>query len=113
MLTVGYSFLYHPKDYKVTRVELIIKRQCADVHIRMRDILDCRALTDADMNGTIRTFGVGGLFGYFGHYHNSMIGDMTFYATRQTGLVLVHVANGEALILSPDQPEKFGKGDHG
>ncbi len=99
LFTLGYSFLYHTKAYVVKRDELIIKRQSSDIHINMRNVLDCRVLTEADMKGTIRTFGVGGLFGYFGHYHNPMIGDMTFYATNNDNLVLVHTAKGRPLFF--------------
>jgi len=109
VFTAGYSFLYHPKSYTVKRDELIIKRQYSNVYVNMKDILDCRVLTEADMKGTIRTFGVGGLFGYFGHYHNPMVGEMTFYATSQDNLVLVHTSTNGTLVLSPDQPEQFAK----
>ncbi len=70
-------------------------------------IMDARRVAKAEMNDLHRTFGVGGLFGYSGHYHNETIGDMTFYATQNKNWVLVHTIKGESIILTPDDPDKF------
>ena len=59
------------------------------------------------MYGVIRTFGVGGLFGYYGQFYNSKIGSMTWYATRQNNTVLVRTIDNKNIVLTPDEPEKF------
>jgi hypothetical protein len=54
------------------------------------------------MRGTIRTFGVGGLFGYFGKFHTPNIGHITFYATQRVNKVLIVTKQGKKIILTPD-----------
>ena len=59
------------------------------------------------LNGSIRTFGVGGLFGYWGRFANSKIGVMTWYATRRDNAVLITKFNNKKIVLTPDEPELF------
>ena len=51
-----------------------------------------------------RTFGVGGLYGYYGKFYNRTFGSMTWYATRRDKLVLVKFQNKKKIILTPDEP---------
>jgi hypothetical protein len=55
----------------------------------------------------IRTFGVGGLFGYYGKFANTKLGSMTWYATRKDRAILVRTIDNKKIILTPDEPEKF------
>lgn len=104
---LGYCYLVRPRKYIVNHNSLIIKRLWNNVQIPHHQILDCRQVSAADMNGTVRTFGIGGLFGYYGNYHNSTIGQMKFYATRFGNFVLIHTLRGEAIILTPDKPKEM------
>lgn len=56
---------------------------------------------------SIRTFGVGGLFGYFGKFANAKLGNMTWYATRRDKTVLIKTAGNKKIILTPDDPNQF------
>lgn len=101
------SFIYSTKGYETRGKSLIIKNRFKEIPLVWTDIADVRMVSEEEMKGTLRTFGVGGLFGYYGHYHNSAIGDMTFYATQQKNWVLLHRVNGEAIIITPDDPYKL------
>ncbi len=61
------------------------------------------------MKWTIRTFGVGGLFGYYGEFVNWKLGNMTWYATRRDKTVLIETVDDKKLIVTPDEPEAFIK----
>ena len=97
-----YSYLYRPEKYALGNFDLYVKRPIGDVVIHVKDIYEIRPSADSERNGTVRTFGVGGLFGYFGKYNNPKIGSFTMYATRQKKLVLIYTKEGDRFILSPD-----------
>src|SRR6218665_357779 len=59
-----FVWLYHPIGYLVTGDYLQIKRVVNSLNIAKQDIQSIRILEKEEMRGTIRTFGVGGLFGY-------------------------------------------------
>jgi hypothetical protein len=99
-----YSYLYHPQKYVIGNFDVFIKRPIGDVVIHVKDIREMRLVNSTEMDGTIRTFGVGGLFGYFGKYHNPKIGDFTMYASRQDKLVIIYTKDGSAVIITPDDP---------
>ena len=100
--TLLVSYSYHPQKYELGNFDLVIDRPAGNIVIPVKDILEIRKVTDAEMEGTVRTFGVGGLFGYFGSYHNQHLGSMQWYATRRKNLILIRTTQGNAYILSPD-----------
>lgn len=104
---VTYSF--RPIDYDITDEQLIIHRTINDVIIKRQDIKHVTPISKDQMKWTIRTFGVGGLFGYYGKFVNSKLGDMTWYATRRDKTVLIETVDNKKLIVTPDEPEEFIK----
>lgn len=58
------------------------------------------------MMGSIRTFGIGGVFGYIGKFRNSILGHYTAYATNTEKTVEVE-SNGIKYIITPDDPEEL------
>ena len=107
IVAVWMAFRYSTKGYGIYGKTLVIKTHEKDMQLTYMQIMDVRKVSDDEMKGLSRSFGFGGLFGYYGHYHNSTIGDMTFYATQQKNWVLIHTSDNRALILTPDMPDKF------
>jgi hypothetical protein len=76
---------------------------------------EVRKLENFETRGTLRTFGVGGLFGYFGKFYIPSIGSCTFYATQSKNKILITTHNDHKIILTPDdlslavQLEQFKK----
>lgn len=105
-LTFILCYLYHPTAYSVIGDSIIIHRPISPLVILRTDLLDIRIPTEAEMRWTIRTFGVGGLFGYFGKFTNTQLGGMTWYATQRDNYVLL-VTKTNRIILTPDSPEEF------
>lgn len=58
------------------------------------------------MLGSFRRFGIGGLFGYIGHFSNSILGRYKAYATHSNRTVVINVDN-EQIVISPDNTEEF------
>jgi hypothetical protein len=56
-----------------------------------------------------KTFGNGGLFGYYGEFRSDHYGDMTWYATRRSNYVMLETYDHERIILTPDNMEMVNK----
>jgi hypothetical protein len=99
--------LLKPLNYEITGNELIIRRLIKSVHIDRSDIESLELLDKSKLRGTVRTFGVGGLFGWYGKFANSQLGDMTWYVTRRDKIVLINIKDGKKILISPDEAVAF------
>ena len=107
LLIYAIAFAFRPAGYTVSNDQLIIHRPVKDVKIMKSDIQNAQVITKKDIGWAVRTFGVGGLFGYYGKFANSTIGNMTWYATRRDKPVLITTADNKKIIVTPDEPEQF------
>lgn len=96
-----------PLSYEITQDELIIRRLIKSVRINRADIKSLELIEKATLSGTIRTFGVGGLFGWYGKFANSQLGAMNWYVTRRDKPVLIIKKDNKKILISPDQAEAF------
>ena len=102
------AYLFRPQGYIITDEALIIKRSVSPVTILRSNITSTEQLSNNSLSGSIRLFGVGGLFGYFGKFSNRKLGTMTWYATRRnSNVVVVITADQKKIILTPDEPAAF------
>jgi len=95
-------YLFAPQSYIMDNSDLIIVRPIKNKKIKLAEIAEIRAVADGDMIGAIRTFGVGGLFGYFGKFYSFKIGSMMFYATRRNNKILIITNQDQKIIITPD-----------
>jgi len=58
------------------------------------------------MTGSVRTFGIGGLFGYVGYFRNSILKGYKAYVTHRDKTVVI-TTEEEQVVISPDDPEAF------
>lgn len=107
IISYAVSYAFRPVNYTINFRELIIHRPVLDVKINRSDIENAKVLDANKTRGFIRTFGVGGLFGYFGKYRNNDLGNMTWYATQRKNYVLIEKVNGKKIILTPDDPQRM------
>ena len=101
------AFALRPINYNLTLDKLIIHRLFMDVKIERNNIKSLELIDKEKISWSIRTFGVGGLFGYYGKFANTKLGSMTWYATRKDKMVLVQTIDNRKIILTPDNPDKF------
>jgi PH (Pleckstrin Homology) domain-containing protein len=101
------AFVFRPINYNITNDKIIVHRLFMDVKIDRAQIKSVQLLDKGKIDWSIRTFGVGGLFGYFGKFANTKLGSMTWYATRRNRAVLVRTINDKKIILTPNDPDKF------
>lgn len=100
-------FLFRPVNYILTNDALIIRRPLASITIARNEIISVQHLEKEKLKWVIRTFGVGGFFGYWGKFFNASIGSMTWYATRRDKAVLITTIHNKKIILTPDEPGNF------
>jgi hypothetical protein len=97
--------LYRPIKYIIDKDKLVIKRPFKDLTLDIKKIKDAFLTKKESMRWTIRTFGNGGLFGYFGQFNNETFGDMTWYATKRNNYTIIETIDNEKIILTPDDTE--------
>lgn len=107
ILTYLTAFAFRPIGYELTTGELIICRPIKNVRISIKQIRNVELVDRKDMGIAIRTFGVGGLFGYYGKFASTKLGNMTWYGTRTKGTVLIHTYDNKKIILTPDDINNF------
>jgi hypothetical protein len=107
LVIYGLAFAFRPAGYVVTAEELVVSRPLLDVHIKRADIRRVAALPAQDLSASIRLFGVGGLFGYYGRYTNRRLGRTTWYATRRDTPVLLETIDDKKYIFTPNDPSGF------
>jgi len=96
------SYLFSPQAYVLQANQLIIKRPALDKRISLADLVEVKILQENDRSWTIRTFGVGGLFGHYGKYYNSALGNFTQYATRRNNQIFIRTYRGRKIVITPD-----------
>ena len=100
-------FAFRPINYSITTENIIIHRLWKDVTISRTLIKSVELIDKEKLRWSLRTFGVGGLFGYFGNFANMKMGRMTWYATRRDNPILIVTTNNKKIILTPNNPGKF------
>jgi hypothetical protein len=104
---VGVVILFAPMGFEVTGDAVVVKRLGRDVTISRGDIREVRRLDVRQTGFTWRLCGSGGFFGWFGLFHNRGLGDFWAYAGNQDDLVLLTLADGTKVVLSPSMPDAF------
>jgi hypothetical protein len=72
---------------------------------------DLSKLTNVEYNpkatlGSIRTFGIGGVFGSIGYFHNSILGNYRAYSTNREHTVVLDF-DGKKIVVTPEKPTEF------
>ena len=103
------AFAFRPIRYIITENELIVERPLINARIRREDIRTVERIEKNKIKWSLRMFGVGGVFRYYGTFTNLSLGRMTWYATRKDNPVLIKTANGSKIIVTPNEPDNFLK----
>jgi hypothetical protein len=74
-------------DTIITENELIVERPLINVRIRREDIRTVEKIEKNKIKWSLRMFGVGGVFRYYGTFTNLSLGRMTWYATERQSRV--------------------------
>jgi len=100
------SFAFSPRGYEISSGAFRVKRLAGDVVFPLDRLRFVRDATAADFWGSVRLWGSGGLFGYYGWFWSKALGRSRWYVTNRNRTVVI--ADGDQLILvSPDNRDEF------
>ena len=104
IFTILVSYLFSPRRIRVEDGSVIVERPIGKVVIP----LEGARIRKLDRLGfrTLRLFGSGGLFGYFGLFYSSGIGKFYLYSGRRKNLTLIET--GEKRYVIGMSPEELG-----
>lgn len=104
---VGGCSVFAVRGYSVIDGELLIHRLGWATRYPLDDLRSVRFEPGVSM-GSIRLFGIGGLFGYIGRYRNASIGSYRAYMTDRSRTVVLKF--GETpVVVTPDEPKRFAE----
>ena len=98
-----------PQRLEIGADAIVILRRYKSIVLERENIKSIEPLNKRDMRGAIRTCGVGGLFGYFGHYYSNKLGSFKLFATSFDNLYLIKLWSGKTIVLSCAEPDKMDK----
>lgn len=98
-----YCYLYSVKDYQIKDNQLVVNRIMGAVKFDLSQLRSVERYPDIKKGISIRTFGNGGLFGYFGHFYNDGIGRFKMYSTRYRDFWILSFGT-DKIGISPDHP---------
>lgn len=101
LIIIG-CWLFAPKSYSTYGGDLVINRPVGNVNIKISEIIEARVLNSNEISGLIRTFGNGGLFGYYGKFYNTKLKHLTLYTTQRKNRILIETSQGKKIVISPD-----------
>ena len=96
-----------PQRLEIGEDKIVILRRYKSVTINRSEIKSVQHLSKRDFSNTVRVFGVGGLFGYFGRYYSSKLGTFQLFATSFQNLYLIKKWNGKSIVISCAEPDKM------
>jgi hypothetical protein len=104
---IAVSFLLRPKRYYFQRGNLIIEKMIGKkIIIRAEDIEGYALIPDFSKLRVARTFGNGGLFGYYGMFTTAEYGTINCQMTRLKNIIIIRSKKG-VFAISPAEQERF------
>jgi hypothetical protein len=99
------SYLMSSTGYSISEKELNIIHPIGAKTLALEDIKSALEINKSDIMWSLRTFGVGGVFGFYGKFYNRKFGRMNFYMSQYKNLILIETQSGKKLVISPDKLE--------
>jgi hypothetical protein len=105
-LLLAGAYAWSPRSYSISERSILVKRLIGIARIPLDGIREARIATPDDFRDCFRTFGNGGLFGYYGQFQTAKLGSCTWYVTNQSNTVVVITGAGTT-VFSPDDVNGF------
>lgn len=103
-IIVGTMF-FMVRGYQIKGDQLIIQRLGWATTIALTHLNSAEHEPEA-MKGSMRTFGIGGLFSFVGFFTNGKLNSYRAYATDPKKSVVLRFPD-RTIVVTPDSPEKF------
>ena len=89
-----------PRYLLIDDKSIVITHPIGQTVILKSDIIEVRAIERSDIRGSIRLFGSGGFFGWFGIFRNNKFGTYRLYCGQLENLYLVKTTTKKYIISS-------------
>ena len=89
-----------PRYLLVDDKSIVITHPIGQSVILKSEIADIRAVERSELRGSIRLFGSGGFFGWFGIFRNSKLGTYRLYSGQLENLYLIKTSTKSYIISS-------------
>ena len=103
---VALAYAWSPRAYTIDAGTLTIHRLIGNQRLALSAITAVRPGTSADFTRCFRLWGSGGMFGYYGLFSTSRLGQSTWYVTNRRNTVILETS-GKPIVLSPDDRDRF------
>jgi hypothetical protein len=106
LLAIGLvAMAFSVRGYRVGNGKLTIYRLGWTSRYDLSRLVSAEVLTSG-LPGSVRVFGIGGLFAFTGHFWHPDLGRYKAYATDGTKSVLLDFGD-ERILVTPDSPTEF------
>ncbi len=102
---VGFSLFYSPLSIETTDDSLIIHRWMKKKRIPFSSI--AKAERCYPSGGGLRLCGSGGFMGYWGYFHDIIIGAYFGYYGNRDQCILIQLNNGRRYVISCEYPDEM------
>lgn len=93
--------LFVPLKLIVDTRQIKLVRIIPNLIIPLSEIAEVELITDPKFtNNMIRTFGCGGVMGYFGSFRHDRLGNLKMYVTHRQQMFFIRLKNGKYYIFS-------------
>jgi hypothetical protein len=106
LVMVALAYAFSPRGYTVSEGAIVVRRLIGDVRFPLERVREARRADAGDLAGTIRLWGNGGMFGYYGLFRTSRLGRCWWYLTNRRNTVVV-ITEAKTALFSPDDVEGF------
>lgn len=89
-----------PRYLLIDSKSIVITHPIGHTAILKSDIIEIRAIDSNEIRGSLRLFGSGGFFGWFGIFRNSKFGTYQLYCGQLENLYLVKTSKRNYIISS-------------
>jgi hypothetical protein len=99
------TYLVSTREYEVGEGKLVVRKMMGSKSFELRGASVGR--DTLAFQGMTRVFGNGGFFAFDGLFYSRRLGFIRSYARNREHGVVVVLAGGRKLVLSPDDPDAF------
>jgi hypothetical protein len=106
-LILLWAGLKSPYALNASTEELTILRPLQPIRIPVASVRRISPVAPNDMKSLVRTFGSGGLFGFYGHFYNARLGHIRLYTRKLTTrrLILIETYDMGKLVVYCSEPD--------
>ncbi len=103
IITLIVPYLFSIDSYQIIPNEsIVINKVVGNVIIPFSNMQQIEVIDSKKLWMSIRLFGSGGLYGYFGTFYNKEYGRMKWYATQRKNCIVIITKDNKKILITPD-----------